>query len=733
MPRSLARRALLASCAAFLATQPIAVAGAAVRAANPTPYTVAYEGFGSTVLVGVDCPTTQLCLAIGHQPEPQYAPYNWLARYSMLYRSTDGGTTWAPLAVPGGDDSNYVDGDQSLGVSCASATFCVLEYATSFGDFEVRVFEVSRDGGATWRYVNSNLSGVGTTPAAGHAQSSNWSPLQDFSCVGVSTCVGILDGEVVSTTDVSNWVAHPASKGVTAISCTSATRCYVVTSSSSSSGSELRVSSSANRGGTLSSPLLHVSSTSPFNAVPLLSCATATACTLLTSGLSGEVYATTNAGRTWRSHVSPLLPQQATETLECPLPSACTALATELSFPTKIVSVSTADAGATWNNLLLGALGFPGALPSLTCQSSGTCLAALGGRAVDSTPDVQGASATWTQTALGTGQPTLNAVACEASATCLAVGTGEMAVSTDNGASWSEHPDAALAGDTFQSISCPSATTTCLAAGSSGTATPTGLVLVSADSGAHWTTAAVPWEVGSVRDVSCASTTTCLALPGFSSALANVPTFVLRSTDGGSDWSLVQVAPASAGLTISGVQCGSATHCVAVGSAGPNVPLVEVSDDGGATWSSVDPTSGGFAADGAFSGVACTSATDCETGAEATSSTDVYAYGTTDGGMTWTRLGLMLTLEDAGFYGGVTTITGCAAGTCVAVSVDETGPQRPAYYLDLLASTDGGATWVAYQPSYDIYFPIAAAIASDGSLVALGTNLEAGPLLVKGG
>ena len=159
--------------------------------------------------------------------------------------------------------------------------------------------------------------------------------------------------------------------------------------------------------------------------------------------------------------------------------------------------------------------------------------------------------------------------------------------------------------------------------------------------------------------------------------------------------------------------------------------MVEVSDDGGATWSSVDPTAGGFAADGTFSGVACTSALDCETSAEAANSTNVYAYGTTDGGMTWTQLGLMLTLEDAGYYAGLTTVTGCTPGTCVAVSVDEQGPERPGYYLDLLTSTDGGATWLAYQPPFDIYYPIAAAIASDGSLVALGTNLEAGPLLVK--
>ena len=525
MPRSIARRALVALCASFLATQPLAVAGATVRAANPTPFDVAYQGFGSTVLVGVDCPTAQLCLAIGHQPEPQYAPYNWFARYSMLYRSTDGGTTWTPLAVPGGDDSNYVLGDKSLAVSCASVTFCVLQYATSFGDFEAVVFDVSHDGGATWRYVNSNLSGVGATHGAGHLQVGvSGSGLQDFSCVGVSTCVGIRNGEVVSTTNLSNWVAHPASKGATSVSCTSATRCYVVTSSSDGKGSELRVSISANRGGTLSSVLAGVRSASPWNAVPLLSCATASACTLLTSGSGGGVYTTTSAGRSWRVHASPLSPGQQTETLECPLPSACTALATELSFPTKIVSVSTVDGGATWNNLLIGALGFPGAVPSLSCQSTGECFATRGGRAVDATPDVQGASATWTPTALGTGVSTLTALACEADATCLAVGTGAVAVSTDDGGSWVEQSDASLAGDTFESLSCPSATSTCFAAGSSGTAaTPTGLVLVSADSGGHWASAMLPWEVGSVRDVSCASTTTCLALPGFSRALANVP------------------------------------------------------------------------------------------------------------------------------------------------------------------------------------------------------------------
>jgi|GEM_PF-3614056 len=724
MPRSIARLAVVASCAAILALQLPAAAGAEVHVASAATYEAAYQGYGATDLVGVSCPTTQLCLAVGHAAEPSSPSSNWIARYSMLFRSTDGGATWSPAPEPGGVESSYVDGTQSMGVSCASASFCVLQYDTSLGDFPIIQFDVSHDGGVTWKstgeiYLNGGYPWVG---------------LQDFSCLDVSTCVGILSGKVASTTDGgANWVLHPRSAGATAISCTSTRWCFILQSSFRRGGYQLRLSTSTNRGGTLA-PVLNRVGTIPgaaaaWNALPLLSCSTASSCSVLTSGNIALLDTTTSTGHSWHAKASPLSYLQKAETLACLTPSECSVLATQPAAPTHIVSVSTNNGGASWNDGAVGVLGFPTAIPSLSCQATGACLATLGGPAIKATSDAQGASPVWSSTLVGTGARTMTAVACEAAGSCLAIGSGIRSISADDGSTWSEHSDPALTGDTFQSLSCPFGST-CFAAGSSGSATPVGVLLLTTDLGADWTSVSLPWEVGSVTDVTCASTTTCLAIPGFASAFANVPTFVLRSTDGGLDWSLVQLAPASAGLTISAAQCPTALRCIAVGSTAPGAPLVETSDDGGGTWTQVDATTGGFASDGAFSGIACPSALACETSAEASNSPDVYAYGTTDGGMTWSKLGLMLTLQNAGYYGGVTTVTSCAFGTCAAISVDVVGPERPSYYLNLLTSDDGGATWLAIPTPYNTFAATSATIASNGNVVAVGTNDEDGPLIV---
>jgi photosystem II stability/assembly factor-like uncharacterized protein len=255
-------------------------------------------------------------------------------------------------------------------------------------------------------------------------------------------------------------------------------------------------------------------------------------------------------------------------------------------------------------------------------------------------------------------------------------------------------------------------------------------VLLTTDLGIHWAAATLPWEVGDVSGVECASSGTCLALPGFASALTHVPTFLLRSTDGGLNWSLVEIAAASARISLGAVQCPTTSHCIAVGATSTSA-LVEVSDDAGATWTMVDASAGGFGGDTPFEGLACTSSLDCETSAVSPSTPDVYAYGTTNGGMTWSQLGLMLPLEDAGYWGANPSLASCSNGACVALSYNVVGPERPTSYVTLLASADGGATWSVYEPPYEP-FRASIALAPDGTVIAVGENAEAGPLLVVG-
>jgi hypothetical protein len=705
--------AVVFACASALILQgsPAAHAAAPRVPATAPAFATTYQGYGPTHVVGVTCPTANVCLAIGEQPQ-----------YSMLYRSTDGGATWVPMAVPGGNlDPSYVYGVQSVAISCGAPSFCVLEYATNLGDAPVDAFEVSSDGGLTW------------TPAQGFLELASFDPatgLADLTCTGIATCLGILGGRIASTTDGgATWVTHNRSAGTAGLACLSSRLCYVVRTAAARGTDVLVVSRTNNLGGTLV-PLLRRTDTG-WNAAPVISCPTTRACTVLTSGSDPQLESTTDGGRTWHARLGPQLSPQRAQTLRCATAQDCTLLVTDPKSLSRIESFSTADGGSSWLPAPVGQLGFPRAKPTLWCSAIATgCLAALGTRSVFLIGDTHLGTATWSASPASISAPPLDVVACQQNGACLALGIGVKATSADDGHTWTVAADHALDGDVITSLTCP-LPSTCVAAGHSGSASaPSGLVLFTTDLGVHWTTATLPWEVGYVRGVECASASTCLALPGFASALAHVPTFLLRSTDGGLDWSLVQIADASAGLTLTAVQCLTATHCLAVG-AESNSALVEVSDDAGATWTKVDASAGGFGGDAPFDGLACTSSLACETSAVASNGSDVDAYGTMDGGQTWSKGGRMFSVPEAGYWGASPSLASCSNGACVALSINVVGPERPTSFVTLLASADGGATWGAFEPPYQPA-GVSIALAPDGTVIAVGTNAENGPLLLVG-
>jgi len=659
----------------------------------------------------------------------------------MLYRSTDGGATWDPIPFPGDSiGSDYFFGQQSVAISCGAPSFCVLEYTTTdpSANYYVDAFAVSSDGGLTWQPVG----GGGLDPAIEPTR---------LTCAGMGTCLEIVKGSIQSTTDGGmNWKHHDESVRISDLACLSVRLCYVVQNTSKRGVGSLIVSSTSNRGGTLT-PKLRMTGTG-WTGTPFISCASALACTVLTPGPDPVQESTSNGGRTWHTKYGPpLWPDQRVEALQCTTARLCTLLATDHSAPSRIVSLSTTDGGWSWlPAVTVGHLGSPGARAILTCSAT-TCNATLGGHLVYSIDDVRLTSSTWTSSGAGDGSPLLSAVACQQDGACLAVGSGVKATSTDDGHTWTVAADPALDGDVITSLTCP-LPTTCVASGYSGTAgAPNGLMLLTTDLGSDWTAANLPWEVGYVSDVECASASTCLALPGFASSLHNVPTYVIRSTDGGLNWSLLEIAAASAGVSLSAVQCPTATHCIAVGAASSSAHVV-VSDDAGATWTMVDPTSGGFAGEMPFDGLACTSSLACETSVvplapapEGSYAVEVDAYATTDGGATWSKLAQMLSIPPAGYSGASPMLASCSNGSCVASSSNVIGPERPSYYVTILASADGGATWIAYDSPFESTGAIgpnigrkgaggdagvSVAIAPDGTVIAAGENDDAGPLLL---
>ncbi len=166
---------------------------------------------------------------------------------------------------------------------------------------------------------------------------------------------------------------------------------------------------------------------------------------------------------------------------------------------------------------------------------------------------------------------------------------------------------------------------------------------------------------GYFTSISCPTTSECVTV----GETAGNTALVEVSANGGSTFSVAPV-PATAPALVS-VDCNDAAHCVAVGTSS-----ALVSNNGGQTWTlDATPLAGG-APTVALSGVACESDTLC-TAVGAPGQTTTYIYST-DGGVTW--------LKSAPPAGGVTmgAVT-CFATACVAVGEGAA------------VSTDGGATW----------------------------------------
>jgi len=129
------------------------------------------EGATSVELLGVDCPTSTFCVAVGSyaksESEPQWA---WSATWN--------GTTWTLKSVPNPAGSLR---SALLDVSCASASDCtgVGIYRTSKN---VQVSFVERWNGTSWSY-QSSPNPVGSTNTV----------FQGVSCVASSPCVAVGD------------------------------------------------------------------------------------------------------------------------------------------------------------------------------------------------------------------------------------------------------------------------------------------------------------------------------------------------------------------------------------------------------------------------------------------------------------------------------------------------------------------------------------------------------------
>ncbi len=171
----------------------------------------------------------------------------------------------------------------------------------------------------------------------------------------------------------------------------------------------------------------------------------------------------------------------------------------------------------------------------------------------------------WSQVQSGTHEP-LSSVTCPGAKRCYTTGDGDtILVTTDGGEHWES---TSLGLDPLDAVAC-NGVDQCVAVSSNAENafyTP---------DGTHWSAARIPTEgllaLRPMNGVSCSSST-CVSVGGHR--------LVADSQDGGATWSFVNPSSNAAAVTLNGISCVAANQCVAVGAAG----TIVTTDDGGASW-----------------------------------------------------------------------------------------------------------------------------------------------------
>jgi photosystem II stability/assembly factor-like uncharacterized protein len=271
-------------------------------------------------------------------------------------------------------------------------------------------------------------------------------------------------------------------------------------------------------------------------------------------GYTNTTLVSNDGGATWKAGVEVDL-GGGLASVACPTAADCVAVGANL------VLVST-DGGQQWSTTTLPELDNEN-LVSVACASPTSCVAVgrglQPGGVIVTTDDFWATAPTITQTVW------LDAVSCPAAGTCIAVGqipegggtVGYAEVTSDGGATWT---GSSITGT--QSVwaeSCP-APNQCLAVAYGPFYAPS--VIESTDGGTTWTTAFKPAEPTqlSLGPIACASTTRCVVMAAGENGVVAV-----ASADGGQTWS-DQTIPGAPILGFGGVECRSATNCLAVAS-----------------------------------------------------------------------------------------------------------------------------------------------------------------------
>jgi photosystem II stability/assembly factor-like uncharacterized protein len=338
---------------------------------------------------------------------------------------------------------------------------------------------------------------------------------------------------------------------------------------------------------------------------------------------------------------------------------------------------------------------------------------------------------------IATGQPApfgadeLLDVSCPTPTRCFAVGAGTpdasvnpkapipaVIISTNSsGQSWSSDPFSFIGPSTLQAVSCPDALH-CMAVGLTNGASLLGVIAVTDDGGVRWHQVFAPEGATDVVGVDCSIAEHCIAVASDGSSMWSAVT-----VDNGAEWTRGGDLPAGI-AGVGNITCSSATTCVLAGytpgTPGSGAGTIAQTSDGGTTWTSGTLPPGV----GLLHSVSCGDPETCvAVGTESTTDSDVVKSSSVvlashDGGMTWVAEQSAHAISDA--FG-----VWCASDfVCVMVGTRWSGSTP----LGGVSETaNGGASWEEPAIRYiatgltavDCPLPTNCVAVGDGEVVAI--------------
>jgi len=599
---------VLASLASALPISPASAAGTTWRWLNPQPQ-------GNTV-TAIACSSPSVCVAN--------------ATHEVL-RSGDAGTHWAQVSFPlqGG----------ATAFSCPSETVCYATGAT--GDAAV-----STDAGQTWTALTTGVvndflvaiscsststcfavgdsgSIVGTTDGGqtwvSHQNGPAFYQAMSISCPTSTQCLLGSSNGLLETTDGGNSWAVVLRQWTQAVSCPSASVCYVAGnptyktvdggatwSAQAVSGATRYLISCADEshclqsgntpvgdaillatadGGSTWTTTLHVQY--PVNFINTIGCTTGLVC--VAGGSLGVLYLSSDGGLNW-SELDTAFTRNNFAAISCSGGSFCVAVGGSTDAATLFIAV-THDGGASW---ALPTVLVDDSLTGVSCPSTQVCVAVGLNANVASTTD---GGATWhvTNVSTGTNLNMFVGVSCPSTLICYAATQGGLLFrSTDGGRSWAKRSSFPF---NFRGLDCPTTTVCYVVSPQIGQS----VVETTIDGGARWSRSTLSGVL--VWSISCTDKSHCVGVGTCHSIFYCIGFQAVVTTDAGKTWQGTDPLFDSPQF----VSCGSASQCVAVGSAGQGeIPgNIQISNDGGFTWSDL-----ALIDDSLLRGVSC-SATRC--------------------------------------------------------------------------------------------------------------------------